>query len=73
MPTTQKEIGQYLTPEVARMSENVCSLLFPFLLFTILPGYRKFSSSPDTSDLSYEDRDEKDESSEPPHCVTRIR
>lgn len=55
------------------MSENVCGLLFPFLLFSILPGYRKFSSSPDTSDLSYEDRDEKDESSEPPHCVTRIR
>ena len=52
MPTTQKEIGQYLTPEVARMSENVCGL--------------QFSSSPDTSELSYEDRDEKDESSEPP-------
>ena len=73
MPTTQPEIGQYLTPEVARMSENVCGLVFPFLLFSILPSYRKFSSAPDTSDLSYEDRDEKDESSEPPHCVTRIR
>ena len=55
------------------MSENVCGLVFPFLLFSILPSYRKFSSAPDTSDLSYEDRDEKDESSEPQHCVTRIR
>ena len=51
----------------------MCGLLFPFLLLAVLPGYRRFSTSPDFSDLSFEDtdREEKEESSEPPHHTQR--
>jgi len=44
-------LDQYLTPEIARASEMVLGLLLPAVVYSVLPGYRKFSSEPDGSDI----------------------
>ena len=48
----QTGLQQYLTPEIARASEMALGLLLPAVVFSVLPGYRKFSSEPDTDDLN---------------------
>jgi len=74
LPTTRGEIGAYLTPEIARLADNVTGLLFPWLLLSILPKYRSFASTPDFHDLSFDDEadGDKDDIDQPPHCVTRL-
>ena len=69
LPTSHGEIGEYLTPEIARLAENLSGLLFPLLLLCLLSGYRRFSSTPDPHDLSL-DEDGVRAESEPPHHVT---
>ena len=72
LPTSHGEIGEYLTPEISRLTENLSGLLFPLLLLCLLSGYRRFSSTPDPHDLSL-DEDGVRAESEPPHHVTRLR
>jgi len=71
LPTSHGEIGEYLTPEISRLAENLSGLLFPLLLLCLLSGYRRFSSTPDPHDLSL-DEDGVRAESEPPHHVTRL-
>ena len=40
-----------ITPEIARAVEMLFGLILPATLYSVLPGYRKFSSEPDPSDL----------------------
>lgn len=77
LPTSQNEIGEYLTPELARALETLSGLAFPLILYATLPAYRRFSTIPDEKDLELDDDiDERGlydrEESEPPHCVTRL-
>jgi len=48
---SQTGIQPYLTPEIARAMEMGMGLLLPIVVYSLLPGYRKFSSEPDDSDL----------------------
>ena len=38
LPTSQNEIGEYLTPELARALETLSGLAFPLILYATLPG-----------------------------------
>ena len=40
-----------ITPEIARAVEMLFGLILPAIVYSVLPGYRKFCSQPDTSDL----------------------
>ena len=44
-----------LTPEIARGVEMSLGLLLPTVLYSTLPAFAKFSSSPDSSDVKNED------------------
>ena len=74
-PTTHSLIGDYVTPELARLGESVAGLVFPLIMFTVVPGYRRFRSVVDNHDVLDDDRDEKEYSEEPAHHghVTRLR
>eukprot|EP00092_Neocalanus_flemingeri_P021172 GFUD01022946.1.p1 GENE.GFUD01022946.1~~GFUD01022946.1.p1 ORF type:complete len:375 (-),score=85.63 GFUD01022946.1:119-1243(-) len=47
----QTGLQPYITPEIARAVEMVLGLLLPVVVYSVLPGYRRFSSEPDASDL----------------------
>ena len=47
----QTGLQPYLTPEIARAMEMVMGLLLPIVVYSVLPGYRRFTSDPDASDL----------------------
>eukprot|EP00092_Neocalanus_flemingeri_P031599 GFUD01034317.1.p1 GENE.GFUD01034317.1~~GFUD01034317.1.p1 ORF type:complete len:375 (-),score=78.36 GFUD01034317.1:135-1259(-) len=47
----QTGVQPYITPEIARAVEMVLGLLLPVVVYSVLPGYRRFSSEPDASDL----------------------
>lgn len=72
LPTSDQELGEYLTPELSRGLETLSGLVFPLILYMTLPAYRSFSTVPDEMDLILEDAIDERENSEPPHCVTRL-
>ena len=47
-------LQEQLTPEIARGVEMVMGLLLPAVVYSTLPAYAKFSSSPDDSDVKNE-------------------
>eukprot|EP00092_Neocalanus_flemingeri_P064416 GFUD01078171.1.p1 GENE.GFUD01078171.1~~GFUD01078171.1.p1 ORF type:complete len:375 (-),score=86.46 GFUD01078171.1:157-1281(-) len=47
----QTGLQPYITPEIARAVEMVLGLLLPVVVYSVLPGYSRFSSEPDASDL----------------------
>jgi len=47
----QTGLQPYLTPEIARAIEMMMGLLLPIVVYSVLPGYRRFTSDPDASDL----------------------
>jgi len=47
----QTGLQAVITPEIARAMEMVLCLLLPLVVYSILRGYRHFSSEPDSSDL----------------------
>eukprot|EP00092_Neocalanus_flemingeri_P020274 GFUD01021957.1.p1 GENE.GFUD01021957.1~~GFUD01021957.1.p1 ORF type:complete len:376 (+),score=81.03 GFUD01021957.1:122-1249(+) len=53
----QTNLQQYLTPEIARAAEMGIGLMLPIVVFTMLQGYRKFSSKPDGSDIRMSRKD----------------
>jgi len=59
---SQTGIQPYLTPEIARAMEMGMGLLLPIVVYSLLPGYRKFSSEPDDSDLKRSKRESYNQS-----------
>lgn len=47
-------LQEHLTPEIARGVEMALGLLLPGVVYSTLPAYAKFSSSPDDSDVKNE-------------------
>ena len=63
-----------MTPEIARLSETVAGLVFPIIIYSVLPGYRRFLTAPDGHDIvSSLVNDEREDSEQPRHHVTRLR
>jgi len=62
----QTGLQPYLTPEIARAVEMVMGLLLPGVVYSILPGYRRFTTEPDASDLRRSKNDEYDQSAVSP-------
>jgi len=50
----QTALQEHLTPEIARGVEMVMGLVLPMVIYSILPAYAKFSSTPDDSDVKNE-------------------
>jgi len=48
---------EYLDPAIVRAVEGGCGVIFPVLLYCLLPAYRNFSSEPDSNDLYQSKRD----------------
>jgi hypothetical protein len=48
---------EYLDPALVRGVEAGCGVIFPVLLYCLLPAYRNFSSEPDSNDLYQSKRD----------------
>ena len=55
LPTSDQELGEYLTPELSRGLETLSGLVFPLILYMTLPGekvsYYTFSPKKDFSSL----------------------
>jgi len=62
----QTGLQPYLTPEIARAAEMVMGLLLPAVVYSILPGYRKFTTEPDASDIRRSKKEEYDQSATAP-------
>jgi len=50
----QTSLQEQLTPAIVRGVETVMGLLLPIVVYSTLPAYTKFSSSPDDSDVKNE-------------------
>jgi len=62
----QTGLQPYLTPEIARAAEMVMGLLLPAVVYSILPGYRRFTTEPDASDIRRSKKEEYDQSATAP-------
>ena len=46
LPTSEEEVGEYLTPELSRGVETLSGLAFPLIIYMTLPGENNFTLTP---------------------------